>query len=143
MGIRPGDIVLVGAILSLYMGSWGALAGAERLHCKAFPFGAGAPGMTARAAQWLDQMKPSAFYGTPSFALHLAEKEIALAILLDGTLEEVSAGPRASSSHPLEVAAPHAAGAVVEISCPSTRSVGSFNVLMWMTVSKASKIRVV
>ncbi len=73
MGIRPGDTVFVGAILSLYMGSWGALSGAERLHCKAFPFGAGAPGMTARAAMWLDSTKPQAFYGTPSFALHLAE----------------------------------------------------------------------
>ena len=73
MGVRPGDTVFVGAIFSLYMGSWGALGGAERLRCKAFPFGAGAPGMTARAAMWLDSMKPQAFYGTPSFALHLAE----------------------------------------------------------------------
>jgi len=73
MGIRPGDTVFVGAILSLYMGSWGALSGAERLRCKAFPFGAGAPGMTARAAMWLDITKPQSFYGTPSFALHLAE----------------------------------------------------------------------
>jgi phenylacetate-CoA ligase len=73
MGIRPGETVFVGAILSLYLGSWGALSGAERLRCKAFPFGAGAPGMTARAAMWLDSTKPEAFYGTPSFALHLAE----------------------------------------------------------------------
>ena len=73
MGIRPGDMVFIGAILSLYMGSWGAMMGAERLRAKAFPFGAGAPGMTARAAQWLDQMKPSAFYGTPSYAVHLAD----------------------------------------------------------------------
>ena len=73
MGIRPGDTVFVAAIFSLYMGSWGALSGAERLHAKAFPFGAGAPGMTARAAMWLDLMKPQAFYGTPSFALHLGE----------------------------------------------------------------------
>jgi phenylacetate-CoA ligase len=73
MGIRPGDTVFIAAIFSLYMGSWGALAGAERLRAKAFPFGAGAPGMTARAALWLDSMKPEAFYGTPSFALHLAE----------------------------------------------------------------------
>jgi len=73
MGIRPGETVFVGAILSLYLGSWGALNGAERLRCKAFPFGAGAPGMTARAAMWLDSTKPQAFYGTPSFALHLAE----------------------------------------------------------------------
>ncbi len=73
MGIRPGDMVLIAAIFSLYMGSWGSLAGAERLRAKAFPFGAGAPGMTARAAMWLDLMKPAAFYGTPSFALHLAQ----------------------------------------------------------------------
>jgi phenylacetate-CoA ligase len=73
MGIRPGDIVFIAAIFSLYMGSWGALAGAERLQAKAFPFGAGAPGMTARAALWLDLVKPAALYATPSFALHLSE----------------------------------------------------------------------
>lgn len=73
MGIRPGDTVFIAAIFSLYMGSWGTLAGAERLRCKCFPFGAGAPGMTARAAMWLANVKPKAFYGTPSFALHLAE----------------------------------------------------------------------
>jgi phenylacetate-CoA ligase len=73
MGIRPGDTVFVAAIFSLYMGSWGTLAGAERLRCRSFPFGAGAPGMTARAAMWLANFKPRAFYGTPSFALHLAE----------------------------------------------------------------------
>ena len=73
MGIRPGDIVFVAAIFSLYMGSWGTLCGAERLRAKAFPFGAGAPGMTARAAMWIDLVKPAALYATPSFALHLAE----------------------------------------------------------------------
>ncbi len=73
MGIRPGDVVFVAAIFSLYMGSWGTLAGAERLRAKVFPFGAGAPGMTARAAMWLDLTKPAALYATPSFALHLAE----------------------------------------------------------------------
>jgi phenylacetate-CoA ligase len=73
MGLRPGDTVFIAAIFSLYMGSWGTLAGAERLACKAFPFGAGAPGMTARAAMWLTAFRPKAFYGTPSFALHLAE----------------------------------------------------------------------
>lgn len=73
MGVRPGDTVFIAAIFSLYMGSWGSLAGAERLRAKAFPFGAGAPGMTARAAMWLDLVKATAFYSTPSFALHLAE----------------------------------------------------------------------
>ena len=77
MGIRPGDTVFIAAIFSLYMGSWGSLSGAERLRTKAFPFGAGVPGMTARAAMWLDLMKPSAFYGTPSYALHLAEVAVA------------------------------------------------------------------
>ncbi len=73
MGIRPADTVFIAAIFSLYMGSWGALAGAERLGAKAFPFGAGASGMTARAAHWLDQVKPTVFYGTPTYALHLAD----------------------------------------------------------------------
>jgi len=73
MGLRPGDMVCVAAVFSLYLGSWGALAGAERLRAKAFPFGAGAPGMSARLAQWMHTMKPAAFYGTPSYAIHLAE----------------------------------------------------------------------
>ncbi|MDA0999006.1 MAG: phenylacetate--CoA ligase family protein [bacterium] len=73
MGIRPGDVVFIAAIFSLYMGSWGTLLGAERLRAKCFPFGAGAAGMTARAAMWLNLSKPTAFYGTPSYALHLAE----------------------------------------------------------------------
>jgi phenylacetate-CoA ligase len=54
MGLRPGDTIFIAAIFSLYMGSWGSLSGAERLHARAFPFGAGAAGMTARAAMWLD-----------------------------------------------------------------------------------------
>ena len=73
MGVRPGDRVFVAAIFSLYLGSWGAMLGAERLGCQTFPFGAGAGGMTARAASWLAAMKAEAFYGTPSYALHLAE----------------------------------------------------------------------
>ena len=73
MGLRPGDRVFIAAIFSLYLGSWGALAGAERLGCQAFPFGAGAPGMTARAASWLAAMGAEGFYATPSYALHLAE----------------------------------------------------------------------
>jgi phenylacetate-CoA ligase len=73
MGMRPGDMVCIASILSLYMGSWGALAGAERLGAKAFPFGAGAAGMTARCAQWLDTLKPQGIYSTPTYALHLAQ----------------------------------------------------------------------
>jgi len=73
MGLRPGDTVFFAAIFSLYLGSWGAMLGAERLRCRAFPFGAGAPGMTARAAHWLANVKPRGLYATPSYALRLAE----------------------------------------------------------------------
>jgi len=73
MGLRPGDSICIAAIFSLYMGSWGALAGAERLGAKCFPFGAGATGMSARCVQWLDIIKPAAFYSTPTYALHLAQ----------------------------------------------------------------------
>ena len=77
MGLRPGDMVFIGSVFSLYMGSWGTLIGAERLGAKTFPFGAGATGMTARAAMWMQLTKPKAFYGTPSYALHLAETAVA------------------------------------------------------------------
>jgi phenylacetate-CoA ligase len=73
MGIRPNDMVFVGSVFSLYMGSWAALAGAQRLGAAAFPFGAGAVGQTLRAVNWMAQMRPAAFYGTPSYALRLAE----------------------------------------------------------------------
>ncbi len=72
-GLRPSDTVFVGSIFSLYVGSWGALAGIERLGAAAFPFGAGVPGMTLQAVSWMAQMKPTAFYGTPSYALRIAE----------------------------------------------------------------------
>lgn len=73
MGIRPTDTVFVGSVFSLYMGSWAALRGAERLGAAAFPFGAGVAGQTLRAVNWMAQMRPAVFYGTPSYALRLAE----------------------------------------------------------------------
>ncbi|GMQ96292.1 MAG: phenylacetate--CoA ligase [Gammaproteobacteria bacterium] len=73
MGLRPGDTIFVASVFSLYMGSWGTLIGSERLGAKSFPFGAGAPGMSGRTVHWLHQIKPTAFYATPSYALHLAE----------------------------------------------------------------------
>ena len=73
MGLRPGDTIFIAAVFSLYLGSWGALIGAERLGAISFPFGAGVAGMSVRAVHWLRQVKPTAFYGTPSYALHLVE----------------------------------------------------------------------
>ena len=72
-GIRPDDRVLICSFFSLYMGSWGALRGVERLGATAFPFGAGVPGQTLMAVEWARELKPTAFYGTPSYALHFAE----------------------------------------------------------------------
>ncbi|HEY0935747.1 MAG TPA: hypothetical protein VGD91_18640 [Trebonia sp.] len=73
MGVRPGMKVFIGSVFSLYMGSWATLAGAERIGAQAFPFGAGVAGQTSRAVDWLLQMHPEALYGTPSYALRIAE----------------------------------------------------------------------
>lgn len=73
-GLRPTDKIFVGSFFSLYMGSWGALAGGERLHAKCFPFGAGVPGQTLMALAWMKEIRPTAFYGTPSYALYIGEK---------------------------------------------------------------------
>jgi phenylacetate-CoA ligase len=73
MGLRPGDRILLCSFFSLYMGSWGALKGGERLGATMFPFGAGVQGQTLAAVQWACEIRPAAFYGTPSYALHFAE----------------------------------------------------------------------
>jgi phenylacetate-CoA ligase len=73
-GLRPEDTVFIGSFFSLYWGSWGALLGAERLGATVFPFGAGVPGQTDRALEWMKEVKPTAFYGTPSYSLYLAER---------------------------------------------------------------------
>ncbi len=72
-GIRPSDKVFIGSLFSLYVGSWGALIGSERLGATAFPFGAGLPGQTEKAVDWIARVKPTVFYGTPSYALYVAE----------------------------------------------------------------------
>jgi phenylacetate-CoA ligase len=72
-GLRPGDRILICSFFSLYMGSWGALKGGERLGATMFPFGAGAQGQTLAAVHWARDIRPAAFYGTPSYALHFAE----------------------------------------------------------------------
>ena len=73
-GVRQEDIVFIGSFFSLYWGSWGALIGAERLGAVAFPFGAGVPGQTDRAIEWMKEVRPTIFYGTPSYSLYIAEK---------------------------------------------------------------------
>ena len=72
-GLRPGDRLLICSFFSLYLGSWGTLKGGERLGAPVFPFGAGVAGQTLAAVQWARDLQPTAFYGTPSYALHFAE----------------------------------------------------------------------
>jgi len=72
-GLRPKDTIMIAAFFSLYLGSWGALWGSQRLKAKSFPFGAGAPGQTRSAVHWAKQLKPTALYGTMSYILHFAE----------------------------------------------------------------------
>jgi phenylacetate-CoA ligase len=72
-GLRPRDRIMIGSFFSLYVGSWGALKGGERLRATMFPFGAGVSGQTLMAVQWARDLQPTAFYGTPSYALHVAE----------------------------------------------------------------------
>jgi phenylacetate-CoA ligase len=72
-GIRPSDTIFLGSFFGLYWGGWGALIGGERLGATCFPFGAGVPGQTQQAVEWLAQVRPTAFYGTPSYALRIAE----------------------------------------------------------------------
>ncbi len=73
-GMRQEDMVFIGSFFSLYLGSWGALAGCERLGATALPFGAGVAGQTDRALEWMKEVKPTIFYGTPSYSLYMAEK---------------------------------------------------------------------
>ncbi len=79
-GVRPEDTLFIGSFFSLYLGSWGALMGAERLGAAAFPFGAGVPGQTERAIEWIKEVRPTVFYGTPSYSLYLAEKAKAMGV---------------------------------------------------------------
>ena len=72
-GIRPNDRIMICSFFSLYIGSWGALKGGERLGATMFPFGAGVSGQTLMAVQWAQTVQPTAFYGTPSYALYFAE----------------------------------------------------------------------
>jgi phenylacetate-coenzyme A ligase PaaK-like adenylate-forming protein len=72
-GLRPDDRIMICSFFSLYVGSWGALVGGERLGAAMFPFGAGVPGQTLRAVEWAQTVRPTAFYGTPSYALRFAE----------------------------------------------------------------------
>lgn len=69
-GVRQDDVVFIASFFSLYWGSWGALLGTERLGATAFPFGAGVAGQSDRSLEWMEEVRPTVFYGTPSYSLY-------------------------------------------------------------------------
>jgi phenylacetate-CoA ligase len=72
-GLRPDDRIMICSFFSLYVGSWGSLKGGERLGATLLPFGAGVSGQTQMAVNWARRLRLTAFYSTPSYALHFAE----------------------------------------------------------------------
>lgn len=73
VGLRPDDRVIITSPFIQYVGSWGALAGVDRLGCTTFPFGAGMEGQTEQAVEWIADLQPDALYATPSYAIYLGE----------------------------------------------------------------------
>ena len=69
-GVRPGDIVQLATVFSLFMGGWGSLLAIERLGATAFPIGAGE---TERQIELMWRVKSTVLVTTPSYALHMLE----------------------------------------------------------------------
>ena len=69
-GVRPGDIVQLATVFSLFMGGWGALLGVERLGATAFPLGAGE---TERQLELMHRIGSTVLITTPTYALHMLE----------------------------------------------------------------------
>ena len=70
-GFRPNDVVQITFPFSLFFGGWGALQGLERLGATSFPLGAIE---SDRQLTLMNLIRPTAFVGTPSYALHLLSR---------------------------------------------------------------------
>jgi phenylacetate-CoA ligase len=69
-GVRPGDVVQLATVFSLFMGGWGSLLGVERLGASAFPLGAGE---TERQLELMHRVGSTVLITTPTYALHMLE----------------------------------------------------------------------
>lgn len=69
-GVRPGDVVQLATVFSLFMGGWGSLLGIERLGATAFPIGAGE---TERQIELMHRVGSTVLVTTPTYALHMLE----------------------------------------------------------------------
>ncbi len=69
-GIRPSDVVQVIFPFSLWLGGWGVLAGLDRIGSSNFPLGVAE---SERHISLMYQLKTTAFFATPSYAVRLGE----------------------------------------------------------------------
>lgn len=72
IGLRPGDTVMIGFALSMFVGGAPWLGAMQKMGLRVIPIGA--EGGTARLLQFAQLTKPRAFLLTPSFAEYLAER---------------------------------------------------------------------
>ena len=69
-GVRPDDIVQLAFPMSLFVGGWGLLGGAQRLGATILPIGGGE---TRRHVDLMYHLESSVICATPSYCLHLLE----------------------------------------------------------------------
>lgn len=74
-GVRPNDTVHIAFPMSLFVGGWGMLGGAERIGAKVFPIGAAD---TERQVNLLYHVGSTVLCCTPSYCLYLLDASRAL-----------------------------------------------------------------
>ncbi|MBU2602460.1 MAG: phenylacetate--CoA ligase family protein [Actinobacteria bacterium] len=72
LGLRPGDGVMLGFALSMFVGGAPWIGGMQKMGLRVIPIGA--EGGTGRLLQFAQLTKPRALLCTPSFAEYLAER---------------------------------------------------------------------
>lgn len=72
IGLRPGDTVMIGFALSMFVGGAPWLGAMQKMGLRVIPIGA--EGGTGRLLQFAQLTRPRAFLCTPSFAEYLAER---------------------------------------------------------------------
>ncbi len=70
-GVRSGDTVHIAYGYGLFTGGLGAHYGAEKLGCTVIPVSGG---MTERQVTLIEDFKPDAIMGTPSYLLNILEQ---------------------------------------------------------------------
>ncbi|GIT42391.1 MAG: hypothetical protein Ct9H300mP11_03270 [Chloroflexota bacterium] len=78
----PDDTVMVASVFSLYVGSWGLWLGLN-VWVRVVSHSVAGPGTTERPVEWASMVKPSALYGTPSYALYWLRLPARWALILN------------------------------------------------------------